>query len=167
LDGVFSNPLPWLTFQAVDFLEENVKSDFNIFEWGSGGSTLWFQKKGCSIHAYEHDEQWLQFVSSKITGNNKVFLKPLGDEYLNPPEEFKNYDIIIIDGRKRVECASRVIEAAKKGNIKEGCMVIYDDSNRREYSEALQELSKYSKHTIPCSETCGVMIDKLTTIFIF
>lgn len=34
--------LPWISFPVIDFLKENLTSDSKVFEFGGGGSTLFF-----------------------------------------------------------------------------------------------------------------------------
>lgn len=38
------NQLPWITYQAFNFIKGRVNKNFVVFEYGSGGSTLFFQK---------------------------------------------------------------------------------------------------------------------------
>ena len=167
IEGVFKTPQPWVTFQALDFIETYVQPNMKVFEWGSGGSTLWFQEKGCKVNAYEHHEEWYELVKSKLSNDNKVHYKTLTKGYTIPPAEISSCDIIVIDGRERVACAEQIIELAKDGKIKEGALVLFDDSNRQRYSEVLKELSYYAKHTMACSDTSSVEISKLTTLFLF
>jgi len=52
--------LPWLNFAAIDFIKnflEN-KKNLQVFEYGSGGSTLFFLKKGYSVVSIEHCKEW-------------------------------------------------------------------------------------------------------------
>jgi hypothetical protein len=35
---------PWMTFGAIDFLKKRINRTDQIFEWGSGGSTVFFRK---------------------------------------------------------------------------------------------------------------------------
>ncbi|MDB4400366.1 hypothetical protein N9Z85_02520 [Akkermansiaceae bacterium] len=167
IEGVFKTPQPWVTFQALDFMEAYVKRNMTVFEWGSGGSTLWFQEKGCKVEAYEHHEAWYELVKSKLLNDNKVHFKNLTKGYTIPPEGISSCNIIVIDGRERVACAEHIIELAKNGKIKKGALVLFDDSNRQKYAESLKELSYYAKRTMACSDTSSIEISKLTTIFLF
>jgi hypothetical protein len=40
-----NNPLPWVTYSFIDFISERLTNSMDIFEYGSGNSTLWYSKK--------------------------------------------------------------------------------------------------------------------------
>jgi hypothetical protein len=54
--------LPWITFAAIGFLERNLKNDMRVYEYGAGGSTLFFAKRVKEIITVEHDRIWVQRV---------------------------------------------------------------------------------------------------------
>ena len=37
-----SNPLPWVTYGFIDFISERLNKSIDVFEYGSGNSTLWY-----------------------------------------------------------------------------------------------------------------------------
>jgi hypothetical protein len=49
---------PWLTFAATRFLEGVVTRSTRVFEWGSGGSTLFFGGRAGEVISIEHDPEW-------------------------------------------------------------------------------------------------------------
>ena len=36
------DPIPWITYPAIEFLQERVRPDWDVFEYGSGNSTRWY-----------------------------------------------------------------------------------------------------------------------------
>ena len=60
------NPLrdqmPWVTFKARTWLEAYLKPDMFVFEWGSGGSTLFIAKRANKLISVEHDMGWYDRV---------------------------------------------------------------------------------------------------------
>lgn len=46
--------LPWLSFPALDFLEKSIKPNFKIFEFGGGGSSLFFCKRAAEVFIPEY-----------------------------------------------------------------------------------------------------------------
>lgn len=38
------NALPWLPYSAINLLQERLKEEMIVFEYGSGNSTLWLSK---------------------------------------------------------------------------------------------------------------------------
>ena len=59
--------LPWMTYRSIDFLRETVKSDFRVFEYGSGGSTMFFSQRCRQLVSVEHDPEWAVSVREAIT----------------------------------------------------------------------------------------------------
>lgn len=50
--------LPWVSYGAIEFLRSFVKPHFKVFEWGMGGSTLFWSDLAREVVAVEHDAQW-------------------------------------------------------------------------------------------------------------
>jgi len=61
-----SDEQPWITFDAIECLEERVKSSHNVFEFGGGGSTLFFLKRCQVVITVEHDEKWFLVLKNRI-----------------------------------------------------------------------------------------------------
>jgi hypothetical protein len=128
------NAIPWFTYSCINFLKSHISKELCVFEYGSGNSSVWLSKNTKSVISVEHDEGWYKIMKTQLTMNNftyKYFSLESGlyqSEILNYRNEF---DIIIIDGRKRVECAINSINALKEDGI-----IIFDNSDREEYHEA-------------------------------
>jgi hypothetical protein len=58
--------LPWLTFPVISFLEKELKKGNKVFEFGGGGSSLFFLEKGCDVYTVEHDKIWFEQLSDHI-----------------------------------------------------------------------------------------------------
>jgi predicted O-methyltransferase YrrM len=71
--------LPWITFPAIQFLKRIIQPEMKIFEYGIGGSTLFFAKRVKEVISVEHDPEWIVQVSTIINRygfkNWNVFLK--------------------------------------------------------------------------------------------
>ena len=67
-----ANPIadrrPWMTFPAIDALKLKLKERSRVFEYGAGGSTLFFLDLGVELISVDHDSAWLEQVSKKIDG---------------------------------------------------------------------------------------------------
>ena len=75
---------PWMTFAAAEFLSGWLKKDTSVFEWGSGGSTIFFAKHAGRVTAIEHEEAWAAQVRAamaerKITNAQVEHLPPEPD----------------------------------------------------------------------------------------
>lgn len=65
LNGVPWTSEPWLPYQATKFIEE-IKPEI-VFEWGMGGSTLFFLRQKVKILvSVEHIPDWYKVIRQKI-----------------------------------------------------------------------------------------------------
>jgi hypothetical protein len=58
---------PWISFKAVDFLQEHLEREHTLFEYGGGGSTLFFLNRLAKVITVENDEEWFRVLSQKIS----------------------------------------------------------------------------------------------------
>lgn len=58
--------IPWITLLAIEFLEKHLDVNMKVFEYGSGGSTLFFAKRVKEVISVEHDPKWFALVMNKI-----------------------------------------------------------------------------------------------------
>ena len=50
--------LPWFSYSAIDFLKIFLRKTHRVFEFGSGGSTLFFADRCASVESVEEDPSW-------------------------------------------------------------------------------------------------------------
>ncbi len=128
-----NKPIPWLTYSAIEFLNKKLTKKLNVFEFGSGNSTLYFADKVNTVNSVEHDDLWFSKVKSNSPSNSKLYLEDINsgnyEKFLINNED--KYNIIIVDGRKRVECVKNSIQSLSEDGI-----LILDDSQREKYKEA-------------------------------
>ncbi len=132
------SPIPWMTYSAIEFLKESLKSGFEIFEFGCGASTLFFSQKVKKVTSLETNKRWAEIVENRLsTTNVEIILMPDGltnENYENFPKNCgKKFDLIIIDSLKRFECAKNCLSA-----LKESGMIILDDSERKNYKKIFE-----------------------------
>lgn len=148
--------IPWLTTESIKMLEDFlVGGDKKVLEFGMGASTVWLSKRCKMLVSFEHDSSWFCEVSSHITDNDNCQLNlcesPLiydvSDHLVNPyfhrvdsfPDEM--FDVVLIDGRDRVECFKHAEPKLKKGGL-----LMLDNSEREYYSEIFQLYSDKEKY---------------------
>lgn len=132
------NPIPWITYPALEFLEGRVAKDMTVFEYGCGGSTLWWAGKVARVVASEHNLQWFETMRQLVPANVELCHAQLGGEgdYSRQILKYKNaFDIIVIDGRERNACAKNAL-----GALKEGGVILWDNSERERYAEGQEYL---------------------------
>jgi predicted O-methyltransferase YrrM len=65
-----SNPLtdhqPWLTFGAIRYLDARLQRGMHVFEYGSGGSTIFFAERAADVVAVEHEPDWHRKVAHEV-----------------------------------------------------------------------------------------------------
>lgn len=158
-------PIPWITYPAINFLEKRLKNLTvnNVFEYGSGNSSLWWTKFSSNTFSVEHDQSWFKTVNQTKTQNLNIYLEELNsEEYINKSNLLNTkFEIIVVDGRRRVECAKRSINALTDNGI-----LILDNSNREEYKEIFDFYkSKNFKHIEFIGMTPMGVEESETTIF--
>lgn len=65
-EGTIGHRVPWLVFSCIDFLDQWLKKDMQVFEYGSGGSTLYFAANTAKVVSIEHDAKWFGYVQTVI-----------------------------------------------------------------------------------------------------
>ena len=59
------SPLPWYTYPAIEYFNQLDVSGLNIFEYGSGNSSLYWAHKGANVWSVEHDPVWYETMRTK------------------------------------------------------------------------------------------------------
>lgn len=108
--------MPWLPFEAIHWLDGYLRGDMKVFEYGSGGSTVFLAKRAGQVFSVEHDKSWYAQVSetlSRLGIENSVYqlreavwntegiasldsvrervLRPDASERSNPGANFESY----------------------------------------------------------------------------
>lgn len=121
--------IPWYTYSAIEYLNSLDFSKKNIFEYGSGNSSLYWAKKSKKVISIENDSKWFSKINNKKLINQEIILVEEGQLYENAIKSFNEvFDVIIIDGKRRTKCSEIIYEYLNKSS-EEGCMVILDNSD--------------------------------------
>lgn len=64
--GPMDHALPWVTFEATRLLLRILRPNMRVFEYGSGGSTLFFAKAVREVFTVEHDRAWFEVVQERV-----------------------------------------------------------------------------------------------------
>lgn len=119
---------PWMPMAAIKWLEAIIKPSWRIFEWGAGGSTLWFAQRAKAVYSIEGDLGWSVAVLDRAEemGLENVDVRHVAcvhdvgpfDEYARIIEDYPAmFDLILIDGCNgtRLGCARRAVTKVKPG----------------------------------------------------
>jgi tRNA A58 N-methylase Trm61 len=158
------NPIPWVTYSFIDFIKERLGKQHAVFEFGSGNSTFFYAKYAGLVVSVEHDKDWYdKIVSTKPENSEMIFTELIrGGDYCKMPVKLgEKFDIIIVDGRDRVNCCKQAIDALSENGV-----VVLDDSEREGYREGVDFLTKNGFKHLPFSGISpGLFYRKSTSVF--
>ena len=131
-------PIPWFTYPAIDFLDRIALPSWQVFEWGSGNSTLWWASKVESVIAVEDNESWHDEIKQQLP-QNATILKRIDKAYFNAICDYpkEHFDAVIVDGSNRNECTLSAIPYLKPNGI-----LIFDNSDGPEYVESTEAMKR-------------------------
>jgi len=87
------------------------------------------------VISIEYDRDWFDLIEQRAPGNVSFVYKEkdIDGGYCRAIGEFeKTFDVVIVDGRDRVNCVKQAIK-----ELSEIGVIILDDSSRAKYSEAV------------------------------
>jgi hypothetical protein len=148
-----TNGLPWTSWKAIDYLARLDLRDKVVYEYGGGGSTIFFASRGARVITNETHAQWTSLVLDEAKRRGLADRITLATFEINTPESKAQYldhirtvgpwDIVLLDGYDtdfkggakvpitRMECVPAI-----KATARPGCIVLLDDSWRPTYASA-------------------------------
>ena len=134
-------------------------------EFGSGLSTIGFDRQGTIHTAIEHDRKWIERVRSQLKGDKvEIIHAPIKNDWYDWRPPFGTlYDVILIDGPPgsigREGCVEIVKEILAPGGV------IYIDDTHREAERSLSdELSRRMEMRVRRQEHGARAFDVLTPL---
>jgi hypothetical protein len=150
---------PWITFEATRLLDRRLRKAARVFEYGSGGSTVFFGRRGAEVVSVEHDRDWHARIREATAALPRVEVVlaeprvPRDDEeaaFSSTSEEFvgqtfieyvtvvdrypdHHFDVLVVDGRARPSCFFRA-----EPKVRVGGLVVLDDSERPRYGRVVE-----------------------------
>jgi predicted O-methyltransferase YrrM len=141
--------MPWWSFGAANAVAGLLKESMEVFEFGSGGSTVFLARKVMHLTCVEDSEEWIGSVSAEVRRSNlsnvNILARPFdfgrteefeSSSYLNALQG-RSYDLIVVDGQEhaakvRPQCFWRAERFIRPGGV-----IVLDDSWR--YPEVKQQ----------------------------
>lgn len=68
---------PWINYRATEWLAAYLKPHMRVFEYGSGGSTLFLAERIAHVVSVEHDESFYHFMVERLRREGVVNCTPL------------------------------------------------------------------------------------------
>ena len=166
LSSQYEHPSQITADAETQFVHNCINLESNVLEYGSGRSTMELSKIARSVVSVEHQKAWHDELSKELPKNVNLILAEPDLDYIEGPhanqrsegndgtyEEFETYikspldkapyDVIIIDGRARVECARLCTQLAH-----ERTYIYVHDFEREEYQpimDILQHIDSVGK----------------------
>ena len=135
------NPIPWYTYPAIEYLSQFNYDDKQILEFGCGYSSLFWAKRAKKVTSIEDNLNWFDKWKKEFNEPNlDIRWRDEGEIYEQAAfEDGIKYDVIVVDGKRRFQCAEAAVKA-----LNDGGMIILDDSDRintsQEYVKAVEIL---------------------------
>lgn len=160
VDELIRLDVPWWTYDAIERVEAFLahRKGARVFEYGSGASTVWLAKRAGTVTSVDHDRGWVELLAPRIAGLGNVALglvepdeAPGTDSLYHSHKpgwrgrgfrayvdaidaEPGSFDLIVIDGRARPACLAKAV-----GRLAEGGMIVFDNSHRARYRQAIED----------------------------
>lgn len=64
--------LPWITFPAISMLKKKLTNSSKVFEFGGGGSTLFFLDHAATVVTVEHNPEWYALLQGSLTASESA-----------------------------------------------------------------------------------------------
>ena len=128
--------LPWMNYHIISFLEDRLTKDLSLFEFGSGFSTVFYSRLVGSVTSVENDKEWYRQISEQVAENVQVVFVDSdvdGDYCRTINLTDKTYDLVVVDGRDRVNCVEQSF-----AKLTDRGVIVLDDSQREKYLPALE-----------------------------
>jgi tRNA A58 N-methylase Trm61 len=110
----------------------------DIFEYGSGYSTLFYSQLVKHVVSVEYDKEWYEKIREMAGRNVQLIYQAMeydGEYCRLINQQNRKFDVIVVDGRDRVRCA---INSCR--SLSENGVIIFDDSMREKYSDGIKFL---------------------------
>lgn len=158
------SPIPWVTYSFIDFIKPRLNKELTVFEYGSGNSTLFYAQRVKRVVSVEHDDDWYKKIVKQKAPNAEMIFTPLerNGEYSQKAKLLnKKFDIIIVDGRDRINCCKYSIDALSEKGV-----LVLDDSERNKYDKARAFLIENDFKELSFSGVSpGLFYNKATSVF--
>ena len=137
--------LPWISFGGLKFLNRHIRPQHDVFEYGGGGSTLYFARRAKSVLTVESSVNWHRALVATLAAENLTnavcelhqlsgdeIAQFRGDSFFHRVRARK-WDIILIDcycgySRTRYGLTRPFAFELALEQVKPGGIVVLDDS---------------------------------------
>lgn len=122
-------PVPWMTYPAIEFLRQFDFRSGAVLEWGAGYSTLWWAARARRVVSVETNAAWVARLRERAPANVEMITTAPTVQgamrALNASED--TFDVIVVDNEAelRLTCCRSSVAKLKSGGI-----LVLDNSDR-------------------------------------
>jgi hypothetical protein len=134
--------MPWWSFGAVAAVGRLPKPGMEVFEFGSGGSSIFLAARAGAVTCVEVEGKWASMVQDEAGRRGMRNLSVLHRPFdFHDPAGFdssdylavlgkRDYDVIVVDGKEESDQVRDVCFWKAEERIKPGGFIVLDDSWR-------------------------------------
>jgi hypothetical protein len=134
--------MPWWSFGATRAVEKFLQPEMTVFEFGSGGSSIFLASRVAQVTCVEDEEKWADLVRVEAArrglGNLDVLFRPFdfhnAKDFGSSPYlaslGVELYDLIVVDGKEESEQVRDLCFWKAEECIRPGGLIVVDDSWR-------------------------------------
>ena len=116
--------IPMISYALVEYLMGLDLSRMEVFEFGGGGSTVFWSRRAKSVTTVENSPDWGERIKRLAIGATEVHVVAEGGMPAFFDDLDRSFDIIVIDCREnRFDCAG-----VARPRLRKGGMIILDNS---------------------------------------
>jgi hypothetical protein len=67
-----TGPVAWYTYPALEVLSKITDPEMQVFEYGGGGSTLWWSKRVARVISVDHDTEWVERTQAGLRETDSI-----------------------------------------------------------------------------------------------
>lgn len=136
--ALLREPLPFLVWDTIAFLERELRPGARVLEVGAGNSTLWYLRQGALVTSFEHSPEWVERLQRHVEETlgaevaQRLDLRLAeGDEAIAGiaalPDE--HFDLVVVDSKNEHIERPAAVDAARSKLHAGGWMVLDDSDN--------------------------------------
>jgi predicted O-methyltransferase YrrM len=126
-----------------------------VFEWGGGGSTLFFLNKGCRVTTVESSDDWVEQLEARVRelggdARSRWELRhvpvidnddPAISDYVDQVTINGPWDLVMVDGWSRFRCLQEGLHHVKKGGV-----LVLDNANQKQFVTVPEVMRAWERH---------------------
>lgn len=159
----WANRVPAFDPGITEIIAGALNEKSKVFEFGTGGSTIWFAKRVGELVSVEYNPDWYETLKGgfkkdfgRVPSNVTLLLKSsfsdnrwllskttnqqVGWQFVDSISDFPDnyFDLVVVDGRARIACMLK-----SKPKVKLGGVILLDDSQRKHYEAGINLMADW------------------------